>query len=190
MATWMANVRFPDGHVQYATYCAVLCSVLDDLYDHFTTVGEADPDGVIIRKAAVAGLAEPRYPDRHLSDVNRLLPVRIDFDPDGENWAALFCPSQNQLIGPMNGMVIGDMQRRMALISQRGKLHLQLPENRLTLCGQMVTGKEVPYRDAGLLADPDEEPPARRDLYSEWHEGKVCRYCLLNALISYADWAP
>ena len=24
----------------------------------------------------------------------------------------------------------------------------------------------------------------------EWHEGKVCRYCLLNALISYADWAP
>lgn len=190
MSTWMANVRFPDGHIQYATYCAVLCSVLDDLYDHCTTISEADPDGVVVRKAGVAGLAEPRYPDRELSDVNHLLPVRIDVDPDGENWGALFCPSQNQLIGPLNGMVIGDMQRRMALISQKGKLHLRLPESDLTMCGHKVTGKEVPYRDGGLLTAPGEKPPARRDLFAEWYGGKVCRHCLLNALTSYSDWAP
>ena len=38
---------------------------------------------------------------------------------------AAVLPVAEPLIGPMNGMVIGDMQRRMALVSC-GKLHLQL----------------------------------------------------------------
>ena len=190
MATWLANVRFPDGPVQYATYCAVLCRVLDDLYDHFTTISEADPDGVVVRKAGVAGLAEPRYPHRQLSDVNHLLPVRIDVDPDGENWGALFCPSQNQLIGPLNGMVIGDMQRQLALVSQKGKLHLRLPESDLTMCGHQVTGKEVPFRDTRPFSLADAASvPGRRDLFAEWQDGHICRHCLVNALATHWEWS-
>ena len=98
----MASVRFPDGSTRYATYCAIVYAVLDDLYSRFLTVGETNPKGLVIRKATVAGMPEPRFPAMPLSDVDELIPVHISVEPDGENWAALFCPLQNQLIGPMN----------------------------------------------------------------------------------------
>lgn len=190
MPTWMARVQFPDGSVRYAAYCEIFHTVLDDLYDRFATVGRADPDGVVIRRAAVAGFPEPRYPGRPLSDVDELVPVQIDIDPDGQNWAALFCPLQNQLIGPMNGMVIGDMQRKLALISQEGKLHLAVPGSNHSFCGQEVIGKEVPFRDTRSFDGTGmEEAPVRRDLYAEWHDGVVCRHCLTEALIMHDDWS-
>ena len=200
MATWMASVRFPDGQMRYATYCAIVYAVLDDLYSRFLTVGESDPKGLVIRKAAVAGMPEPRFPAMPLSDVDELIPVRISVDPDGENWAALFCPLQNQLIGPMNALVVDDMQRCLALISQRGRLHLRLPGTGQTFCGQDVIGKEIAFRDtrafaqagfsqaAPAQASPGAVPP-RRDLFAEWEGGKVCRHCLMNALTAHWQWS-
>ena len=190
MATWMASVRFPDGRMRYATYCAIVYEVLDDLYSRFLTVGENDPTGLVIRKAAVAGLPEPRFPAMPLSDVDELTLVRISVAPDGENWAALFCPLQNQLIGPMNALVVDDMQRCLALISQRGRQHLQLPGTGQTFCGQDVTGKELPFRDMRPLGQtgPGTAPP-RRDLFAEWEGRKVCRHCLMNALTAHWQWS-
>lgn len=176
--------------MQYATYCAVVFAVLDDLYTRFLTVGEADSTGFVIRKAAVAGPPLPRYPNMPISDVDELIPVRIEVDPDGENWAALFCPTQNQLVGPMGSRVISDMQHCLPLISQRGRLHLQVPGTGQTFCGQEVIGKEVPFRDTspfGLAGTG--APPARRDLFAEWKGGKVCRHCLINSLTAHWQWS-
>ncbi len=190
VATGMASVRFPDGRMRYATYCGIVYAVLDDLYSRFLTVGETNLKGLVIRKATVAGMPEPRFPAMTLSDVDEMIPVRISVDPDGENWAALFCPLQNQRIGPMNALVVDDMQRHLALISQRGRLHLQVPGTSQTFCGHAVTGKEVPFRDdrpfglSGVGA-----APARRDLFAEWDGGKVCRHCLMNALTAHWEWS-
>ena len=190
MATWMASVRFPDGRMRYATYCAIAYAVLDDLYSRFLTVGETNPKGLVIRKATVAGMPEPRFPAMPLSDVDELIPVHISVEPDGENWAALFCPLQNQLIGPMNALVVDDMQRCLALVSQRGRLHLQVPGTTQTFCGQNVTGKELAFRNARPLAQtaPEAVVP-RRDLFAEWESGKVCRHCLMNALTAHWQWS-
>lgn len=190
VATWMASVRFPDGRMRYATYCGIVYAVLDDLYSRFLTVGETNRKGLVIRKAAVAGMPEPRFPAMPLSDVDEMIPVRISVEPDGENWAALFCPLQNQLIGPMNALVVDDMQHCLALISQRGRLHLYLPGTAQTFCGQDVTGKELPFRDlrpSGQTGPEAVQP--RRDLFAEWEGGKVCRHCLMNALTAHWHWS-
>ncbi len=190
MATWMASVRFPDGHNLYATYCAVVFAVLDDLYSRFMTISEADPRGAVIRKATVAGLPQQRYPNLPRADLDELIPVRIEVDPDGENWASLFCPEQNQLVGPMSSTVVDDMQHELALISQRGRLHLQVPGTDQTFCGQTVTGKEVPFRDTRPFSLADAASvPGRRDLFAEWQDGHICRHCLVNALATHWEWS-
>lgn len=186
----MASVGFPDGRMRYATYCAIVHAVLDDLYCRFLTVGQTEPTGLVIRKATVAGMPEPRYPTMPVSDVDELIPVRISVDPDGESWAALFCPLQNQLIGPMNALVVDDMQHCLALIAQGRRLHLQMPGTAQTFCGQDVTGHEVPFRDlrrAGVTGPVEVQP--RRDLFAEWEGGKVCRHCLMNALTGHWHWS-
>lgn len=176
--------------MRYATYCAIVHEVLDDLYCRFLTVGESNPGGLVIRKAAVAGQPEPRFPARPLSDVDHLVPVRISVDPDGESWAALFCPLQNQLIGPMNALVVDDMQQYLALIAQGGGLHLQLPGTGQTFCGQDVTGEEVPFRDTRPVGGAGPTAmPQRRDLFAEWQDGTVCRHCLMNALTGHWQWS-
>ena len=98
--------------------------------------------------------------------------------------------AQGLLFGPMNALVVDDMQRCLALISQRGRQHLQVPGTAQTFCGQNVTGKELAFRNARPLAQtaPEAVVP-RRDLFAEWESGKVCRHCLMNALTAHWQWS-
>lgn len=191
MATWMARITFPDGRRLYSTYSTVSVSIHDALYSRFTDEGAINDQGQVAHRPEVAGDPLPAFPKRPLSGADDLIPVIVFEDCNRSDWGAVYCPSQNRVVGPVSRMVSTGMQRCLDLVSQNGKLHLRenTPKASLTFCGQNVTGEDVPYQyiEGPGIVFPDPRP-ADRDLFSEWSDGKVCRQCLLNALLTFDDW--
>ena len=191
MGDWLARIHFPDGRVIYANYSTITGSVLETLYSSYIPQGEQDENGYYPfdrgRNRVDRDSKLPEHSDLPISDPDDLIPVRVDVEAS-RSWTALFCPRRNQLLGPISpGM--GDLiQREFLLILQNGKQHLAFDKAAQTLCGEPVSGEELPfhYLEGNGIRKPDPLPP-KRDLFQEWNGGQICRACLLRATLTCRD---
>jgi hypothetical protein len=182
MGTWLARVHFPNGDVRYARYSTVVEALVSDLYDHFRGQGETDDLGNVCYRAEVAGEPLPVYPSQPLSEPDEIMPVRIEVEPDGMTWPALYCPRRKQIIGPHSKFTADKVQRTFELVRQNDRLHLVRADAiRRTLCGQPASREVIPFLRYDYPGKPeDPSDPAPRDLYAEWSNGIVCPHCLLH----------
>jgi hypothetical protein len=183
MGTWLARVYFPDGQVRYARYSTVVEQVFNELHDHFRDKGEADELGNVCYRGSVKGEASPVDRSKALSEADDIIPVRIEVEPHGMTWPALYCPRQNQLVGPYSKFFANTLQQTFKLVRRNDQLHLVHADGAdRTLCGEPAAGDEIPFlRHRDYPGKPeDASEPAPRDLYAEWTHDLVCRRCLLH----------
>ncbi len=181
MSTWFARLHFSDGRELYTDFTTYSDSLSEALYPHCVEDGHLHRPG---------GDPLPTYPDRPRSAVEDLVPVTVELDRDGVSWGALYCPSQQRLLGPYYQHNVSDLQEEFELVAQGGREHLvavlvldhgeySLPGRAgQTLCGEPVIGD--------LLSFNGQRDP--RDLHAEWVSGTVCRDCLLHPFaLDYAQ---
>jgi hypothetical protein len=198
MGTWLARVHFPNGRVRYARYSTVMEEVYDDLFDHCRAKGETDELGNVCHRGEVQGEPSPADLSKSLSQPGDIIPVRIEVEPDGMTWPALYCSRQNRIVGPHSKFFADTLQQTFNLILRDNRLHLvhasgeEWPRRdrgaesdghsrAQTLCGEPAAGEITPFLRVyypGKPEDPSE--PAPRNLYGEWRDGVVCRRCLLH----------
>jgi len=100
MATWLARVHFPDCQVRYARYSTVVEEVYDELFGHCRAKNETDALGDLCHRGEVSGEPAPVDRGKPLSEPGNIVPVRIEVEPDGMTWPALYCPRQKRIVGP------------------------------------------------------------------------------------------
>jgi hypothetical protein len=195
MGTWLARVHFPEGLVRYARYSTVVEEVYDELFDHCRAKGETDELSNVCHRGDVKGEPSPVDRNKPLSEPGDIVPVRIEVEPDGMTWPALYCPRQNRIVGPHSKFFADTLQQTFNLLLRDNRLHLvraagkeRLQRDRgadpqsQTLCGEPAAGEIIPFLLVDYPGKPeDPSEPAPRNLYGEWRDGVVCRRCLLHS---------
>lgn len=185
MATHLARVYFPDGKILYANYSTVVEQILSRLYSQWVKTGELSASGMIADRNQVDGEPEPYRADAPRSHPDALIPVTIAEEPDNRVWAALYCPSRLELIGPFSPHNTDHIQTTYELVSDdRGLLHLtdshEFSSTIQAVCRAAFLGKVVPFHQEYCWPGRQDRPERlpERDLYAEWNTGEVCRECL------------
>jgi hypothetical protein len=195
MGTWLARVHFPEGQVRYARYSTVVEEVYDEVFDHCRAKGETDERGNLCHRGEVNGEPSPADRSKPLSEPGDIVPVRIEVEPDGMTWPALYCSRQNRIVGPHSKFFADTLQQTFELIVRDNRLHLVRAGGKewqqrnhgvepasQTLCGEPAAGERIPFLRVDYPGKPeDPSEPAPRNLYGEWSDGVVCRQCLLNS---------
>lgn len=189
MGTWLARVHFPEGQVRYARYSTVVEEVYDELFDHCRAKGETDELGNVCHRGEVKGEPSPVDRNKPLSEPGDIVAVRIEVEPDGMGWPALYCPRQNRIVGPHSKFFADTLQQTFNLVLRDNRLHLvhassaepDADRRAQTLCGESAAGEITSFLRVYYPGKPeDSSEPAPRDLYGEWRDGVVCRRCLLH----------
>jgi len=179
--------------VRYARYSTVVEEVYDELFDHCRAKGETDELGNVCHRGEVTGEPSPVDRNKPVSEPCDIVPMRIEVEPDGMTWPALYCPRQNRIVGPHSKFFADTLQQTFNLILRDAQLHLVrgggkewLRRNRgagsQTLCGEPGVGEITPFLRVDYPGKPeDPSEPASRNLYGEWRDGVVCRRCFLHS---------
>jgi hypothetical protein len=189
MATWLAEVAFPNGRTLYAAYSTVVESLLDDLYPECYRVGDVLPDGSRCYRAQPAGEPLPAGSGA-ASSIDDLTLVAIRCGPDDERWSALYCPNRRRVVGPLSWHHARDLQQSFELALDTEEVrHLVAPGEVSACCGHRADGPRLPFhiRHWFEMDEDAADEPARVDLYADWEAGTVCRSCLAGQLPSLVD---
>jgi hypothetical protein len=195
MGQHCVRIYFPDGKVLCASYYTVSESLgtypqpldpplqEDDrdgigffgLYAPNVRDGEA---GFITHSGNFRGEPQPWRKNAPRSQPDELILVKIVEHPPDHIWHALYCPSRLELIGPTSGINNSMMNYYYELLSDhQGLLHLTRSD-RFYESETFINSIPVPSVCGITLEHQDPQP--FDDLYAEWHNGTICRDCLLH----------
>ena len=181
MATWLARVHFPDCQVRYARYSTVVEEVYDELFGHCRAKNETDALGDLCHRGEVSGEPAPVDRGKPLSEPGNIVPVRIEVEPDGMTWPALYCPRQKRIVGPHSKFFADTLQQNFNLVVRSNQLHLvhawavtppagkgrrrggeKSNRRDLTLCAEPAVGEVIAFLRTYYPGKPDHVSQPRR----------------------------